>query len=143
MRARDPDDAVAAAVRSVADWQGGTRIAASLACFNREWGRRVLGGGATVLLLTDGLEREDAERLGFEAGRLARSCRRLVWLNPLLRFEGFEPRAAGVRALLPEVDDLLPAHNLDSLAALTASLAALQPRPEKGSSRWNSARPGA
>ncbi len=140
----DPDAAVAAAIRSVADWSGGTRIAASLARFNRDWSRRVLGDGATVLLLTDGLECEDAARLDSEANRLARTCRRLVWLNPLLRFTGFAPRAAGVRALLPAVDAHLPVHNLASLTALCASLAALQARPARGvTKKWNSARPAA
>ncbi len=141
MRARDPDEAVAAAVRSVDDWQGGTRIAASLARFNRDWGRRVLGGGTTVLLLTDGLEREDSGLLALEAARLARTCRQLIWLNPLLRYEGFQPRAAGVRALLPAVDAHLPAHNLNSLTALSSSLAAIQHRAT-GAFGWNSARPG-
>jgi uncharacterized protein with von Willebrand factor type A (vWA) domain len=130
LRARDPDAALAAASAAVPDWAGGTRISQSLHAFNRDWARRVLGGGgATVLLVTDGLERgaddgssDDAARLAFETERLRLSCRELIWLNPLLRFDGFEPRAAGVRALLPEVSRHLPVHNLDSLEALLHAL---------------------
>src|SRR5215467_15132488 len=90
LKAKDPDEALAACSASVADWSGGTRIASSLAAFNRQWARRVLGGGAIVLLITDGLERDPDDRLAFEIDRLHRSCRRLIWLNPLLRYEGFE-----------------------------------------------------
>jgi uncharacterized protein with von Willebrand factor type A (vWA) domain len=130
LRARDPDAALAAASATVPDWAGGTRISQSLHAFNRDWARRALGGGgATVLLVTDGLERgadegagDDAARLAFEAERLRLSCRELIWLNPLLRFDGFEPRAAGVRALLPEVTRHLPVHNLDSLELLLQAL---------------------
>jgi len=118
LRRKDPDQAVAEVVRVVDDWSGGTRIAQALHTFNRRWGRRVLGGGATVLLVTDGLEHADLDLLQAEAALLSRSCRRLVWLNPLLRYENFQPRARGVRALLPHVDDFLPVHNVDSLEAL-------------------------
>jgi len=123
LRSKDPDAAIASVVAAVDDWAGGTRIAQSLAEFNRRWGRRVLGGGPTVLLVTDGLEHADLELLEREAARLARSCRRLLWLNPLLRYEAFQPRARGVRALLPHVAALLPVHNLDSLEALGRTLA--------------------
>lgn len=129
LRARDPDAALAAASTAVPDWAGGTRISQSLHAFNRDWARRVLAGGtATVLLVTDGLERSaddgpaDTAVLAAEAERLRLSCRALIWLNPLLRFDGFEPRAAGVRALLPEVTRHLPVHNLDSVARLVAAL---------------------
>lgn len=128
LRARDPDVAVAAAVRAVDDWQGGTRIAAALAEFNRRWARRVMGDRPTVLLVTDGLEQGDTTALALEAQRLARAARRVVWLNPLLRYAGFEPRAAGVKALLPAVDQHLPVHNLESLEQLAAQLAAPAPR---------------
>jgi uncharacterized protein with von Willebrand factor type A (vWA) domain len=94
----------------------------ALAEFNRLWSRRVLGQGATVLLITDGLERDDVAGLSEEMERLHKSCRRLVWLNPLLRFDGFEARARGVRAMLPHVDEFRPVHNLDALADLVASL---------------------
>ncbi len=113
LRERDPDDALASCSASVPDWSGGTRIASSLHAFNKQWARRVLGQGAVVLLITDGLERDADDSLQFEIDRLHRSCRRLVWLNPLLRFEGFEARARGIRTMLPNVDEFRPIHNLD------------------------------
>ena len=123
LRSRDPDLAVAQVVRAVRDWSGGTRITASLHEFNRRWARRVLPGNATVLLVSDGLEHGDTRALGFEMERLHKSCRRLLWLNPLLRYEGFEPRAGGIRAMLPHVDRFMPVHNLASLEQLVRSLA--------------------
>lgn len=122
LRHRDPDAALADCGLSVRDWSGGTRIGEALGDFNRLWSRRVLGQGAVVLLITDGLERDDIGHLAAEMERLRKSCRRLVWLNPLLRFDGFEARARGVRAMLPHVDEFRPVHNLDALAALCASL---------------------
>ena len=122
LRERDPDDALAACSAAVPDWSGGTRIASSLRAFNRFWARRVLGQGAVVLLITDGLERDADETLAFEMDRLHRSCRRLIWLNPLLRFEGFEARARGIKAMLPQVDEMRPIHNLESMAGLVAAL---------------------
>ena len=122
IRQRDPDEALAACSAYVVDWSGGTRIASSLRAFNKQWSRRVLGQGALVLLITDGLERDADETLGFEMDRLHRSCRRLIWLNPLLRFEGFEPRAKGLRAMLPHVDELRPIHNLESMSGLVRAL---------------------
>jgi uncharacterized protein len=122
LKAKDPDEALAACSASVADWSGGTRIASSLAAFNKQWGRRVLGGGAIVLLITDGLERDPDDRLAFEIDRLHRSCRRLIWLNPLLRFEGFEARARGVQTMLPYVDEFRPVHNLASIEDLVRAL---------------------
>jgi len=119
---KDPDEALAAVSASVADWSGGTRIATSLRAFNKQWARRVLTQGAIVLLITDGLERDGGERLEFEIDRLHRSCRRLIWLNPLLRFEGFEPKAKGIRSMLPHVDELRPIHNLESMAQLVRAL---------------------
>lgn len=121
---RDPDEALALCAAQVADWSGGTRIGASLADFNRLWSRRVLGGGPIVLLVTDGLEREgDPAAIAHEADRLHRSCRRLLFLNPLLRFDGFEARARGIQALQPHVDGMVPIHSVDSVAALAATLA--------------------
>jgi uncharacterized protein with von Willebrand factor type A (vWA) domain len=124
LRERDPDDALAACSSSVLDWSGGTRIGTSLAAFNKHWARRVLSQGAIVLLITDGLERDPDDRLAFEVDRLHRSCRRLIWLNPLLRYEGFEARAGGIRAMLPHVDELRPIHNLESMAELCRALSA-------------------
>lgn len=122
MRRRDPDEALAEASKAVEDWSGGTRIGEALHSFNRLWSRRVLGQGAVVLLITDGLERDEVTELQTEMERLHKSCRRLIWLNPLLRFDGFEPRAHGVRAMLPHVDELRPVHSLNALAGLSASL---------------------
>jgi uncharacterized protein with von Willebrand factor type A (vWA) domain len=124
LRRRDPDEALDMASGAVEDWSGGTRIGPALHEFNRLWSRRVLGQGAIVLLFTDGLEREGEDILGFETDRLRRSCRRLVWLNPLLRFEGFEARARGVRAMLPHVDEFRACHSLDSLSDLCDALGA-------------------
>lgn len=127
LRSRDPDLAVGQVVRAVPDWSGGTRLTACLREFNQRWARRVLSGQATVLLVTDGLEHGDTAALAFEMERLHKSCRRLVWLNPLLRYDGFEPRAAGIRAMLPHVDRFLPVHNLASLTQLAQVLAAPGP----------------
>ncbi|MBZ9788966.1 VWA domain-containing protein [Rhizobium sp. 3T7] len=124
MRHKDPDEAMDECATAVKDWSGGTRIGETLKEFNRLWARRVLGQGAVVLLITDGLEREGTELLAAEMDRLHRSCRRLIWLNPLLRFDGFEPRARGVRAMLPHVDEFRPVHNLSSLSDLVEALGA-------------------
>ncbi|ESY96878.1 VWA domain-containing protein [Mesorhizobium sp. LNHC209A00] len=122
MRHRDPDAALADCSAAVKDWSGGTRIGDTLAEFNLVWSRRVLGQGAVVLLITDGLERDDIGGLAEEMERLHKSCRRLIWLNPLLRFDGFQARARGVKAMLPHVDEFRSVHNLDALADLCASL---------------------
>jgi hypothetical protein len=122
LRERDPDDALAACSAAVPDWSGGTRIASSLRAFNKLWARRVLSQGAVVLLITDGLERDADDSLAVEIDRLHRSCRRLVWLNPLLRFEGFEARARGIKTMLPHVDEFRPIHNLESMSELVAAL---------------------
>jgi uncharacterized protein with von Willebrand factor type A (vWA) domain len=124
LQTRDPDEAVAAVVKAVDDWSGGTRIASCLKEFNVKWARRVLSGSPTVLLMTDGLEHGDLDLLAAQTERLAKSCRRLVWLNPLLRYDAFEPRARGIRAMLPHVDRFLPVHNIESLEALARLLAA-------------------
>src|SRR5580765_1355961 len=118
LRHRDPDVALAQADAQVHDWKGGTRIASCLDEFNRVWARRLLGANAALLLMTDGLDRDEHGDLARAAAQLRRNAAQIVWLNPLLRFDGFEPRAAGVRALLPNVDRFLPVHNLASLADL-------------------------
>jgi uncharacterized protein with von Willebrand factor type A (vWA) domain len=124
LRARDPDQALASCSSSVEDWAGGTRIATSLHTFNKMWARRVLGQGAIVLLISDGLEREGDARLAFEMDRLHRSCRRLIWLNPLLRYGGFEAKAQGIKMMLPHVDEFRPVHNLSSIEGLIDALSA-------------------
>jgi uncharacterized protein len=122
LRMKDPDEALEACSDGVEDWSGGTRIASALHDFNRHWSRRVLGGKPTVLLITDGLERDTDEDLEREMDRLHRSCRRLVWLNPLLRFDGFEAKAKGIRTMLPHVDEFRAAHSLDAVADLVEAL---------------------
>jgi uncharacterized protein with von Willebrand factor type A (vWA) domain len=126
LRHRDPDLALARADVMVQDWRGGTRIASNLTEFNRLWARRLLSGNAAMLLVTDGLDRDDTGDLAHQAALLSRFCHQLIWLNPLLRFEGFAPRAAGIRAILPHVDRFLPMHNLASLADLGRALRRLQ-----------------
>ena len=122
LRSKDPDLAVSQVVRAVEDWSGGTRITQCLHEFNQRWARRVLTGNATVLLISDGLEHGDTKALAFEMERLHKSCKQLIWLNPLLRFDGFQPLAGGIRAMLAHVDHLLPAHNLASLEQLVGLL---------------------
>jgi uncharacterized protein with von Willebrand factor type A (vWA) domain len=131
LRQRDVDAALAAAGREAQDWEGGTRIGACLHAFNRDWSRRVMGQGAVVLLITDGLDRDDAERLGREMQRLHLSARRLIWLNPLLRWDGFTPRARGIRAILPQVDSLRACHSLASLEDLAKALTRVEDRSER------------
>lgn len=122
LRRCDPDEALRRVARTVEDWSGGTRIAHCLREFNHRWARRVSLASSTVLLVTDGLELADIEDLSEQAQRLSRSCRRLLWLNPLLRYDAFAPKARGVRALLPHVDRMLPAHNIESLQHLVLAL---------------------
>jgi uncharacterized protein len=127
LRARDPDEALASCSSTVEDWAGGTRIATSLHTFNKLWARRVLSQGAIVLLISDGLEREADCKLAFEMDRLHRSCRRLIWLNPLLRFGGFEAKAQGIKMMLPHVDEFRPVHNLSSIKELIEALSSPLP----------------
>ncbi len=135
MRYRDPDEALDLCSGLVKDWSGGTRIGDAVHEFNRKWSRRVLGQGAVVLLITDGLERDDVEVLSDAMERLHKSCRRLVWLNPLLRFEGFEARARGVKAMLPHVDEVRAVHNLNAMSDLCQSLGAKSTR-DTDPRRW-------
>ena len=122
LRARDVDAALAAAGAEAQDWEGGTRIGDALHAFNRDWSRRVMGQGAVVLLVTDGLDRGDPDRLAFEARRLHLSARKVIWLNPLLRWDGFAPKAQGIRALLPHVDSLRAGHSIAALEGLADAL---------------------
>ncbi len=124
LRHRDVDAALASVASAAPDWSGGTRIGGCLREFNQRWSRRVLGQGAVVLLLTDGLDRDDIGVLAASAERLRKSCRQLIWLNPLLRFDAFAPRAAGIQALLPYASKFIPAHNLQSIKSLATALSA-------------------
>ena len=119
---RDVDAALAAAGREAQDWEGGTRIGECLHAFNRDWSRRVMGGGAVVLLITDGLDRDDPDRLAREMERLHLSARRVIWINPLLRWEGFAPKARGIAAMLPHVDSFRAGHSIASLEDLAATI---------------------
>ncbi|MEJ1975226.1 MAG: VWA domain-containing protein [Acetobacteraceae bacterium] len=130
LRHRDPEAAFANVAAHVPDWSGGTRIGEAIEVFNQQWARRVLGQGAIVLLVTDGLDRDGAKGLAEAMDRLHRSCRRLIWLNPLLRWDGFEPKSQGIRAMLPHVDEFRPVHNLASLRALITLLS--RPAPIRG-----------
>jgi uncharacterized protein len=132
LRHRDPEVAFQMVAQIVPDWSGGTRIGEALEQFNRLWARRVLGQGAVVLLVTDGLDRDGAKGLAENMDRLHRSCRRLIWLNPLLRWDGFEPRSQGIRAMLPYVDEFRPVHNLASLRSLIDLLS--RPAPARDGS---------
>ena len=122
LRNRDVDIAMNRVASAIQDWAGGTRIGVCLEEFNRKWSRRLLGQNAVVLLISDGLDRDVGEGLGAEMERLHKSCRKLVWLNPLLRYEGFQPRPSGVRAMLPHVDAFMPVHNIESLVELAREL---------------------
>jgi uncharacterized protein len=122
LRHLDVDEALATVSSTVEDWDGGTRIGETLRRFNIDWARRVLGQGATVLLITDGLDRDAGDGLETEIARLHRACRRLVWLNPLLRYDRFEPKAHGIRTMLPHVDEFRAVHNVASLDDLVDAL---------------------
>ena len=122
LRQRDVDQALKAAGAEAQDWEGGTRIGACLHAFNRDWSRRVMGQGAVVLLITDGLDRDDPDALAREAERLHLSSRRLIWLNPLLRWDGFAPKARGIAAMLPHVDSFRAGHSIASLEELAQAI---------------------
>jgi len=122
LQQRDVDVALAAAGAEAQDWEGGTRIGACLNAFNRDWSRRVMGQGAVVLLITDGLDRDDPAALTAAMERLHLSARRVIWLNPLLRWDGFAPKAAGIRAMLPHVDSFRAGHNIAALEGLATAL---------------------
>lgn len=109
----------------VRDWGGGTRMGDALRAFNLHYARRVMRHGPVVLVISDGWDRGDPGQLALELARVRRSCRRLVWLNPLLGSETYEPLTRGMRAALPLIDDFLPAHNLASLEQLAEHLQSL------------------
>ncbi|MEP3045795.1 MAG: VWA domain-containing protein [Roseibium sp.] len=137
LRMKDPDEALEACSEGVEDWSGGTRIATALHDFNRHWSRRVLSGKPTVLLITDGLERDTDEDLDREMDRLHRSCRRLIWLNPLLRYDGFEAKAKGIRAILPHVDEFRAVHSLNAVQDLVNALSGTNTNSLEGDpKRW-------
>ena len=136
LRHKDVDVALDKVAAHVTDWSGGTRIGHCLAEFNRLWSRRVLAQGAVMLFLSDGLDRDAGSGLGREMERLHKSCRRLIWLNPLLRYDQFQPKSLGIRAILPHVDEFRPAHNLNSLAELVAALNAPAERRGAGMAKW-------
>jgi uncharacterized protein with von Willebrand factor type A (vWA) domain len=122
LRHRDVDVALARVTDAVDDWSGGTRIGKCLHDFNTNWSRRVLGQGALVLFISDGLDRDEAHGLEFEIERLHKSCRRLIWLNPLMRFDRYEAKAAGAQSLIRHVDEARTIHNLESMSDLAAAL---------------------
>ena len=137
LRFRDAEVAFQMVSHAVPDWSGGTRIGEALQEFNQRWARRVLAQGAVVLLVTDGLDRDGSAGLAETMDRLHRSCRRLIWLNPLLRWEGFQPRSQGIRAMLPHVDEFRTVHSLDSLRVLVDLLS--RPAPPRGRSKRSEA----
>lgn len=139
LRQKDVDVALEKVAEAVVDWSGGTRIGACLRDFNLRWSRRVLGQGAVVLFISDGLDRDNAEGLTAEIERLHKSCRRLIWLNPLLRYEGYEPKSLGAQVLVPHVDDFRTVHNLESLSQLTEVLSRPVTRREEATSEWQEA----
>ena len=139
LRHKDIDIALDRVAGAVDDWSGGTRIGQCLAEFNRRWSRRVLGQGAVVLLITDGLDRDGGVGIGQEMDRLHKSCRRLIWLNPLLRYQGFAPKSQGMRAILPHVDEFRPVHSLASLEELVIALSRPGPRRLEAAAAWREA----
>jgi uncharacterized protein with von Willebrand factor type A (vWA) domain len=136
LRNRDVDVALEKVGQVVKDWSGGTRIGHCLEDFNKNWSRRVLGQGAVVMIITDGLDRDAGEGLEIEMERLHKSCRRLIWLNPLLRYDGFEPISTGARAMVRHVDDFRTVHNLESLGQLARVLSQEPERRAEGVSAW-------
>jgi hypothetical protein len=136
LRHRDVDVAMSGVADAIADWSGGTRIGNCLAEFNLRWSRRVLGQNAVVLIISDGLDGDIGEGLASQMERLHKSCRKLIWLNPLLRYDAFEPKSKGIRAILPHIDDFRPIHNLQSLAELADALSRPGSRRQEGVSKW-------
>ena len=139
MRHRDVDEAVQSVSDLVDDWSGGTRISASLEKFNKDWSRRVMGQGAITLLITDGLDRSRDDALGIHMERLHKTTAAMLWLNPLLRFDGFAPKSHSVRTMIQHVDHFLPRHSLQAMTDLTASLAKMKTRRDTKLAEWQAA----
>ncbi len=139
LRQKDIDIALDSCIDAVEDWSGGTRIGECLRDFNQFWSRRVLGQGAMMILISDGLDRDAGRGLNKEMERLHKSCRRLIWLNPLLRFEGFEPKSQGIKAILPHVDEFRQVHNLESLTQLVEALNRQMVRRQEEMTQWREA----
>lgn len=125
LRQKDTDAAAELVSRAVEDWSGGTRIGEAVEQFNLLWARRVLGGGAVVLIISDGWDTGNLDTLSNEIDRLHRSVHRLIWLNPNLGYEGYEPLTQGIQVIAPHIDQFLPIHNLQSLIDLGRVLADL------------------
>ena len=139
LKYRDVDEALAKVAEQVEDWSGGTRLGSSLAEFNQVWGRRVLGQSPVVLLITDGLDRDAGAGLNKEIERLHKSCRYLMWLNPLLRYDGYQPKSLGAQAMLPHVDDLRSCHSLNSIDELVAAIGTIDTAPRgQTKNKWES-----
>ena len=122
LKNKDVDVALKHVGKEVLDWSGGTRIGLCLAEFNKYWSRRVLSQGAIIILISDGLDRDEASGLDIEMARLHRTSRKLIWLNPLLRYKGFEPKSLGIKTMLPHVDEFKTIHNLSSVRELSLLL---------------------
>jgi len=142
LRQRDLDRALDSVSKGVRDFSGGTRIGEALGDFNRHWARRVLGHGAVVIIISDGWDRGDPAQLSAELVHLRRSAHRLIWLNPLLGSEGYEPLTRGMAAALPYCDDFLAAHNVEALDDLGRLLASLPPLRGKVTRRQAAGRMG-
>jgi len=119
----DVDQAVADAAEAVVDWSGGTRLGEAIAAFNDEWGVRGMARGSIVVVLSDGWDRGDPDRMALEMERLHRTASKVIWVNPLRASPGYEPLARGMAAALPHVDVFLDGHCLDSLQTLATAIA--------------------
>ena len=119
---KDLDVALGDASKSVADWSGGTRLGESLQEFINDWGQRGMGRGSTIVILSDGWDRGDADIMAEQMGRLSRISHQVVWMNPLKASPGYEPLAQGMAAALPFVDKFIEGHSLESLSELAELL---------------------
>ena len=136
LKTRDIDVALKAVANSTDDWSGGTRITQNIEYFNKHWSRRVLSGNPIILLISDGLDKLHDARLSFEMERLHKSCKFLIWLNPLLRFEEFSPKSLSIRYMMPHVDTFLPIHSLSSITDLVASLSIISETSDADIVKW-------